>query len=660
MPHPDLPWVATSHGIRGGGAGRRSRRIPSLVAGVAVAAVVLSGAGPATHTQARVVQADVAHVHGEPGGSARSATGDAQAFGALPVAFVANHGQTNPRVRYFAAGRRFAFFATRNELMISLSKDRPARHLALALRFVNPGPDTVVTGGTRMPGSVNYLGGRHPSAKQTGLSRYRDIVYRNLWPRIDLRLRIVGGVLKYEFHVRPGGRVADIRLAYAGARRLGLAADGTMRITTGLGLLRDSRPVTYQTISGARVSVSSRFQLDGGGKAARFAFKVGRHQRGHTLVIDPGVQFTTFLGGNSNETGAGIAVDGSGNSYVAGTTQSPDFPTTTGAFKRTGAVSNFPDVFVTKLNPTGTALIYSTFVGGSDLESGNGLAVDSAGNAYVTGTTKSTNFPTTAGAFDRTLNTPGNCPRCGIDNTDGFLFKLNAAGSALSYSTYLGGGTDIDSPRGIAVDSAGSAYVVGETSSNDYPTTVGAFRRTPAGQIDMFVTKLNPAGSALAYSTYVGGTQVENGQGVTVDSGGNAYVVGSTSSTDFPTTAGAFDRTANGGFDGTLTKLNPTGSGLVFATYLGGTDFDGGGDVAVDSAGNVFVTGGTSSTNFPTTPGAFDTTPDGNDGFVTKLNPAGSALVYSTAIGGSATDSIGGIVLDPAGDAWLSAGTTST
>ena len=230
---------------------------------------------------------------------------------------------------------------------------------------------------------------------------------------IDLRLGEQDGVLKYEFHVRPGGQVSDIQLAYDGARRLALGAGGALQIRTALGVLRDSRPVSYQTIHGTRVPVASSYRLREHGKAPRFAFSVGRHQRGHELVIDPGVQFATFLGGNSNETGAGIAVDANGNSYVAGTTQSPNFPTTTGAFDRTGAAQNFADVFVSKLNPAGSALVYSTFVGGSDMEFGNGLAVDAAGNAYVTGTTKSTNFPTTGGAFDRTLNTPGNCPRCG-------------------------------------------------------------------------------------------------------------------------------------------------------------------------------------------------------------------------------------------------------
>ncbi len=175
----------------------------------------------------------------------------------------------------------------------------------------------------------------------------------------------------------------------------------------------------------------------------RFSFDVDGYRRDRELIIDPGVQYTTFLGGNSAETGGDIAVDAAGNAYVAGTTQSPSFPTTPGAFDRTGAAQNFADVFVTKLNPAGTALVYSTFVGGSDMEFGHGMALGGSGSVYVTGQTKSSNFPTTGGAFDRTLNIPGNCPRCGIDNTDNFVFKLNAAGSALTYSTYLGG-TDYD------------------------------------------------------------------------------------------------------------------------------------------------------------------------------------------------------------------------
>ena len=599
--------------------------------------------------------------YGAPSPQGKHATKPQKAFAAMPLAFVQNRGQTDARVRYYALGNHYAFFATRDELMLSLTKDKPARSLALGLRFIGRNPHAAIAGAKNAPGKVNYLAGSDPTSWHTNLSRYREVVYRGLWPRIDLRLHERAGVLKYELRLHPGARLSDIRLAYAGARSLRIARTGALRIRTGLGLLRDAPPVSYQLISGKRVSVRSRYVLNAGpkNKAPRFSFAVEGYRPGHDLIIDPGIQFTTFLGGDSHEIGAGIAVDASGNSYIGGTTQSPNFPTTAGAFRRTGAVSNFSDAFVTKLNPTGTALIYSTFVGGSNMEFGNGIAIDGAGNAYVTGTTKSSNFPTTGGAFDRSINIPPNCPRCGTDVTDGFVFKLNASGSALRYSTYLGG-TDTDSPRAIAVDSAGSAYVTGETPSADFPTTAGAFQRTRAPEIDMFVTKLNPTGTALTYSTYLGGSQVDNGQSIAVDSTGNAYAVGFSSSTDFPTTPGALDTTANGAFDVTVTKLNPAGSALAYSSYLGGQGFDTPGDVTVDSSGNAYVTGGAGSTDFPTTPGAFDTTSDGSDGFVTKLNSAGSAAVYSTVVGGTSGDAFNGIVLDTAGDAWLAGNTSST
>jgi hypothetical protein len=589
------------------------------------------------------------------------------AYSKLPVAFVENRGQADPAVRYYAQGDRYAFYLTQTAIVLSLAKRGAAAAgaqandaVSLALRFVGADPKVEPQGATRAAGVVNDLRGSNPARWHTQIPQFLDVVYPDLWPKIDLRLREQSGVLKYEFHVRPGASTSDIALAYGGARGLGLAADGGLQISTPQGMLADSAPVSYQTIDGVRTPVDSRYVLDSRAPdKAGFSFAVGRYRTDHELVIDPGVQYTTFLGGNAAETGEGIAVDSAGNAFVAGTTQSPDFPTTAGAFKRTGSAQNSSDVFVSKLNAAGTALIYSTFVGGSDLETGHALAVDSAGNAYVTGTTKSSNFPTTGGAFDRSLNIPPNCPRCATDNTDGFAFKLNAAGSALTYSTYLGG-TDIDSPRDIAVDGSGSAYVTGETLSTDFPTTTGAFSRTLHGDYDMFVTKLNPTGSALTYSTFLGGALVDNGQRISVDSGGNAYALGFSSSADFPTTAGAFDRTANGGFDVTLTKLNPAGSALVYSTYIGGSDFDSGGGLAIDSTGSAFVAGSTPSANWPTTPGAYDTTFNNGDAYVTKLNPAGSALAFSTFVGGSAGDSFSGIVVDPAGNSWLSGTTGST
>jgi Beta-propeller repeat len=575
------------------------------------------------------------------------------AYAKLPVSFVENRGQTDPSVRYYALGDGYAFYMTPSEVMLTFANQDDG--VALALQFLGSNRGVEPQGAARTAGVINHLRGSDSSEWHTQIPQFRDVVYPDLWRGIDLQLREQSGVLKYEFHVQPGASPSDIRLAYDGADALGLSSAGGLQISTPIGILEDSVPLSYQTVGGVQQQVPSSYVLgDGDG----FSFAVGDYRRDHELVIDPGVQYATFLGGSSDEKPASIAVDAGGNAYIGGTTQSPNFPTTTGAFDRTGAAQNFADAFVTKLNPAGTALVYSTFVGGSDMEFANGLAIDSSGSAYVTGQTKSSNYPTTGGAFDRSLNIPANCPRCATDNTDNFVFKLNASGSALAYSTYLGG-TEYDAARGISVDGGGNAYVTGETLSGDYPTTAGAFDRTRAGEYDMFLTKLNSTGSALAYSTFIGGAAVDNGDHVALDSGNNAYVVGGTSSTDFPTTPNAFDTTHNGAFDGTVTKVNAAGSALVYSTFLGGSDFDGGAAVTVDGTGSAYVVGGTPSANFPVTPASYDTTFNNGDAYVTKFNPAGSALAYSTFIGGSSFESIGSIALDPAGNAWLGGGTSS-
>jgi hypothetical protein len=580
------------------------------------------------------------------------------AYAKLPLTFVENRGQTNARVRYYAQASRHAFYLTRDEVVLSLMKDE-TRGLALALRFLGSNPRAVLEGEERAPGEVNYLLGKDAAGWQTKLPHYGQIVYRELWPGVDLRLRDKGGALKYEFRVRPGARPTDIRLAYTGAAGLSVDDSGALLIETELGVLRDSPPVSYQMIAGARVPVESRYVLNKADDARRrYGFAVGATYRAdHELIIDPGVEYSTFLGGSSHEIGAGIQVDANGNAFIVGTTQSPNFPTTAGAFRRTGATSNSLEVFVSKVNPTGTALVYSTFIGGSNFDWGRGIAIDASGNAYVTGQTKSSNFPTTAGAFDRTFNVD-TCPRCGIDQYDAFVLKLNAAGSALVYSTFLGG-FNLDDGMAIAVDGTGSAYVSGETEAVNFPTTTGAFDRTINGAFDTFVTKLNAAGSALVYSTYLGGAAVEFPSRVAVDANRNLFVTGSTSSANFPTTAGAFDRTANGAFDVFVTKLNAAGSALVYSTFLGGADFDSAGGLDLDSAGNAYLSGGTGSFDFPTTPGAFDTLADGSEAFVTKLNPTGSALVYSTLLGGTASEGASAVTVDGAGNAWVTGGTSS-
>jgi hypothetical protein len=339
--------------------------------------------------------------------------------------------------------------------------------------------------------------------------------------------------------------------------------------------------------------------------------------------------YATYVGGNSAEQGGRLAVDSSGNAYLQGFTASTNFPTSAGAFQTTFGGGTH-DTFVTKLNPSGSALVYSTYLGGGDHDFGVGVGVDNGGNAYVTGTTASSNFPTTAAAFQ--TSPPG--------SENAFVSKINATGSGLEYSTYLGG-DNIDFGNAIAVDAVGSAYAVGETASANFPITPGGFQTALAGfDTDMYVTKLNASGSGLEYSTYLGGTGQEHGQGIVVDAAGRAYTTGSSGSSNFPTTAGALRASLSGPNDAFVTKLNASGTGLEYSTYVGGSATDGSSAIVVDGVGDPYVAGGSRSTDFPTTLGAFATTSSGDaDGFVTKLDL------------NATTGTLAGTVRDPNGQA---------
>jgi hypothetical protein len=365
------------------------------------------------------------------------------------------------------------------------------------------------------------------------------------------------------------------------------------------------------------------------------------------LVIDPTLVYSTYLGGSGGEQALDIALDSAGNAYIAGFTNSTNFPTANAV---QSANASFQDAFVSKINAAGTALVYSTYLGGNGNEQARGVAADSAGNAYVTGFTNSTNFPT-ANAFDATIGSNGD---------DAFVTKLNAAGSALVYSTYLGGSDSAEFGEDITVDSAGSAYVTGSTFSIDFPTVNPIQAANGGGSTDAFVSKFNAAGSALVYSTYLGGGGNEIGEGLTVDSAGNAYVTGDTASTNFPT-ANPVQAASGGDQDAFVIKINAAGSALVYSTYLGGSAQDDGESIAVDSAGNAYVTGNTFSTNFPTA-NALQPVHGGGviqDAFVTKLNAAGNAFVYSTYLGGTGGEIGFGIAVDSAGNAYVAGGTGS-
>lgn len=573
------------------------------------------------------------------------------AYAKLPLSFVPNAGQMDSRVRYSAqsAGKTF-YFTSREAVFVFANK---AKGLVLRLAFLDGNPQTALAGQKETGTKVHYFIGNDPSRWHTNLPTYGEVVYRNLWPGIDLLFRSESGQLNYEFLLKPGAHVQDIQLAYRGARNLSVDREGNLIIHTALGNLTDTRPTTYQLIDGKRIPVKSRFALERrANSVTTFSFHVGNYDRRRELVLDPGLVYSTYLGGSADDAGNGIAVDTAGQAFVTGNTYSPDFPTTAGAYDRTfngtgGFIFGGGDVFVTKLNSSGSALVYSTYLGGTLDEPvfGASIAIDRDGNAYVTGTTDSPDFPTTPGAFQRSLK--------GIE--DAFITKLNHDGSALVYSTYLGGSAqdDTDFYSSIAVDSSGSAYVTGFTQSPDFPTTPGAYQQSFKGVEDAFVTKLNPSGTGLVYSTYLGGTGDEGGLGIALDGDGRAIVTGYTNSADFPTTPNAAQPVIGGGYDAFVTKLNSGGTGLIYSTFLGGTSDDAAGSIATDGAGSAYVTGSTFSPDFPTTPSAFQKTANGGapDAFVTKLNPDGSALVYSTYLGGAGSEQGDSIAVDSAGQA---------
>lgn len=532
-------------------------------------------------------------------------------------------------------------------------------------------------------GSINYLVG--PAEQwRTGLKAFSKVRYSGVYRGVDLVFYGSHGQLEHDFVVAPGAAPSEIQVEWAGARKLALDGNGDLLIFTASRQVHWAAPVVYQRIAGEQRRIEGGFQLLGGN---RVGFRVGRFDPRYELVIDPTLVFSTYLGGSSSDAARGVAVDSSNNVYVTGYSDSLDLPVTKSVYQ-TGFGGGSSDIvtgdaFVAKYSSSG-ALIFLTYLGGSADDVGMAIAVDSGGNSYVAGYTNSRNFPTSANAIQPNF---GGFAGIGfaITQGDAFVTKLSPNGASLVYSTYLGGNSD-DAAFAIALDTLGDAYVTGTTSSTNFPVTKGAYRTTYAGNGgqsyfpccgyaviggDVFVSKLNPAGSALLYSTLLGGSSDDLATTIALDGSGNAYVGGYTLSSDFPTTASAFQGTFGGtdslneffNFgDGFVAKLNNSGSGLVYSTLIGGSGDDWVSGVAVDSAGDVWATGGTTSMNFPTSSGAFQTRFAGpyslplfvdqlfGDAFLLKFNPGGTALLFSSYLGGSGDDTGMAIALDGAGD----------
>lgn len=568
-----------------------------------------------------------------------------EAYGKLPMSFEPNLGQTADAVRFMARGHGYSLFLSQKEATLSLQRYGKSGKIesqsAVRMTIEGASDSASINGDEPTGGRSNYFIGNDPNQWRTEIPNYSSVKYDSIYDGVDLVYYGNGQQLEYDFVVRPGADPRQIKLQFEGVQDATVDdASGDLLLETGSGTLRQLKPVVYQQTDGVRNEIASAYSLKRNGDAYTVSFNVAAYDTTKELVIDPVLAYGTYLGGNAFDEGRSITVDAGGNAYVVGTAASRDFPTTPGTMKpallpRTDAPNSFwYDAFVTKINPTGTALVFSTYFGGRNgNESGGGVALDASGNVLIAGTTMSGDLPT-VNAYQSTFG--------GTD--DGFAAKLNPNGSAIIFSTYLGGNST-DLGGSIAVNqTTGDAVFAGYASSPNFPTTPGVIKprlcdNTPGSCNGIFYTgsylvKLTATGGVV-YSTLFDASVAD----VTLDANDNA-TVGGTAFASAPTTPGAFQPVSSGGIEGYIAKINPAGSSLVFATFLGGgLQSDRVTAVVLDAEQNIYVTGRTENTAFPTTVGAFDTTFNGGeDGFVTKLNPAGSALVFSTFLGGIGKD----------------------
>ena len=592
--------------------------------------------------------------------TARVAAPPHRDYGQLPLSFESNQGQVDSAVKFISRGSGYSLFLTPTEAVLALRKggatggasggagqrqaSGPTAVLRTRLAGANAAPR--ITGQQMLSGKSNYFIGNDPAQWRTNVAQYAKVQYDGVYPGVDLVYYGNQRQLEYDFVVAPGANPRAIKFGIEGARRASISAMGDLVLDTGSGQVMQHAPVAYQIVNGTRKPVASRYELEATHQTSlthTVGFRLAAYDTRRPLVIDPVLAYSAYLGGSGSDSGNGIAVDGSGNAYIVGTTASTNFPgTSAGSFQQTNAGGS-NDAFVSKLNSTGTAIVYTTYLGGNGNDQGKAIAVDTAGNAYLTGQTDSTNFPT---------QTPIQASLSGI--ADAFVTKLNSTGSALNYSTYLGPG-DPDTGNGIAVDNSGSAYVVGSDSAGSFSNLVpGSYR---AGTFAVFVVKFAVNGQSLVYASSFGGSSTDDGQGIAVDGNGEACITGHTFSSSFPTTVGAVQTANAGNDDAFVVKLSADGTAPVYSTYLGGSGHENNrhsGGIAVDASGNAYVTGTTDSANYPKV-NPIQTTVDTTFGdvFVTKINAAGSALMYSTPLGGSVSDEGHAIAVDASGDAYI-------
>ena len=636
----------------------------------------------------------------------------------LPLYFEPNRGQAPTDVLFLARGDGFQLALKTSEALLALR--RPGRAaIPLRVQWLGARRSASVEGEAPLPGRSRYFRGNDPSRWLRSVPHFARVRYREIYPGTDLVFYANGRRPEFDYVLRPGADPSLIRLRYEGDVNLSLAPDGRLRIRTPAGDLWQPPPACYQQRGGQRLAVQAGYKLIG---AQEVAISLGDYDRNLELVIDPLLVWLTYYGGTGLDAATAIAldpqgnvilagytesvtlpagaaqivgaptaeyprdgfvvklsadgksvlgaaylggsrgdeihalaVDGAGNVYVAGRTDSANFPVSVNALQRSPRSSRaWGEGFVAKLDAN-LQLVYGTYLGGNEFEQILGIAVDGAGKAHVTGETFSDDFPTTPGVV-RTTPCPGY-------NTDVFVSKLNGNGSALEYSTFVCGRL-ADRGLAIAVDSAGNAYVAGETTSADFPVTSPVPQPSQRSSLeDAFVLKLNPTGTQLLYSTYLGGSFSDAAYAVALDATGAIYLGGATRSTDFPVTAGAYQRNhRDGGVheDAFVARLTPAGDSLAFATYLGGSAGDRITALKADAAGNAYVAGFTASGDFPRSGGPCEPGPSGKyDGFAGRLAAGGARLDWMMVLGGRGDDWVHGLALAPNGEVLIAGRSTS-
>jgi hypothetical protein len=620
--------------------------------------------------------------------------GFASTWGHLPLSFEQNKGQTDGQVKFLSHGSGYGIFLTRDAAVLSLVAPKPERKTsarlgpvdaraarefdttAVSVRLAGANQAAEVRGIGQLPGRANYFIGNDPSKWNSSVPVFAKVQYTEVYPGVDVVFHGNQRQLEYDFDVAAGADTSRIALNIEGARQVSVNARGEAVMKTHLGDVVLQKPVSYQEIAGRRKMVASSYELRG---ERKLGIRLAAYDPSKALVIDPTLTYSTYLGGSAEDDLFAAAADSSGNAYVAGQTFSTNFPVVN-AYESTNPTGGVVTVgFVSEVNAAGSALVFSTYFGGSGSslggDSADGVAVDASGNVYVTGGTVSSNFPVTLNAYQTQLGGLGSAAQ------NAFLSVFSPGGLSLTYSTYLGGSIS-DLGVGVAVDNGGNAYVGGVAISPDFPVTTNAFQlNLNSASSNGFLSKISTTSTgaaSLAYSTFIGGSSSSTNSvnllnvalsdaafGVAIDGSGDAFVTGQTTSIDFPvSSSGAFQSTyAGGNADGFVIELNTVtgGAGLsIYSTYLGGSQTDAGSQVAIDSAGDAYVVGTTNSSNFPTLNAPQSTLGGLTDAFITELKTGGASLAYSTFAGGSSGDYGLGIAVDSSGQAYVAGSTFSS